>query len=62
VFSLFSIEFCFQLVWTIVHKLHDIVCGFEKEKTMLTTFLFRNGANVVAYLTYMDNTKDLIIL
>jgi hypothetical protein len=35
-FAMFdSIDFYLQLVWTIVHRLCDDVCNFEREKTML---------------------------
>jgi hypothetical protein len=30
-----SIDFCLQLVWTVVQRLHDNVYNFEREKTML---------------------------
>jgi hypothetical protein len=40
-FALFAIiNFYLQLVWTIVRRLHDNVCNFEKEKTMLAIQVF----------------------
>ncbi len=40
-FALFAIiDFYLQLVWTIVHILHDNVCNFEKEKMMLAIQVF----------------------
>jgi hypothetical protein len=30
-----SIDVCLQLVWTVVYRLHDNVCNFEREKMML---------------------------
>jgi hypothetical protein len=68
----FNIDFCLQLLWIVVHKLCNIACNFEREKTMLATnFLFRDGADVITYLTlffelsfkfklsFMDFTKNV---
>jgi hypothetical protein len=62
VFSFFNIEFCFQFVWIVVDKLHDIVCGLGKGENNVGHIFIQDDTNVVAYLTYMNNTKDLIIL
>jgi hypothetical protein len=35
-----SINFCLQLVWIVVHKLHNNVYNFEREKTMLAIQVF----------------------
>jgi hypothetical protein len=36
----FNIDFCLELVWTIVHRQCNIVCNFEREKTMLVIQFF----------------------
>ncbi len=41
----------------LIRRLHDVVCSFEKEKKCWSlNFLFRDGVDVVAYLS-MDNHK-----
>jgi hypothetical protein len=35
--SFSNIDFCLQLVWTIVRRVCNIVYNFEREKTMLAT-------------------------
>jgi hypothetical protein len=40
-FAMFaSIDFCLQLVWTVVHKLRDNAYNFKREKTMLAIQVF----------------------
>jgi hypothetical protein len=35
-----NIDFCLQLVWTIVHKLQDDFCSSEREKMKLASLVF----------------------
>jgi hypothetical protein len=39
-FSFVGTKFCLQLVLLVVHKLHDGVCSFEKEKMMFAIKIF----------------------
>jgi protein-S-isoprenylcysteine O-methyltransferase Ste14 len=61
-FHFLILSFVSNLFGLLLINYTTLFVALEKEKTMLATFLFQDDTNVVAYLTYMNNTKDLIIL
>jgi hypothetical protein len=57
-FALFAnIDFFLQLVSTLVRRLHDDVCNFEREKTMLAIQVFISRCYQYGDILTMDKNK-----
>jgi hypothetical protein len=55
-------DFCVQLVWIIVYKICNIVCSYEKKKTMFAIeFFYSEMVTILLHIWVWTVTKLLIL-